>query len=67
MAVLTLEGIVRDGRIEIREDVKLAENARVYVIVPDGILSPPPRLRSPRLADIQAATAFVKKVTRVEG
>lgn len=35
MAVTTYEGVVEKGKIRLMTGVKLPENAKVYVIVPD--------------------------------
>ena len=35
MAVITYEGVVEKGKIRLKAGVKLPENAKVYVIVPD--------------------------------
>jgi len=34
MRVLTIEGTVRNGQIELSENVSLPENALVYVVIP---------------------------------
>jgi hypothetical protein len=34
MSLITLEGTVRDGRIYREGDVRLPENAKVYVVIP---------------------------------
>lgn len=69
MGLLTLEGIVENGRIRLREDVALPERATVYVIVPDVDATlprrPAARIASPRLARPEQATDFVKQV--IEG
>lgn len=36
MSVTTYQGTVEDGRVRLAGDVRLPENARVYVIVPDA-------------------------------
>jgi len=35
MAVVTYEGVVEKGKIRLKAGIKLPENAKVYVIVPD--------------------------------
>ncbi len=35
MAVTTYQGVVENGRVRLAGDVRLPENARVYVVVPD--------------------------------
>ena len=34
MQVITIEGIIKNGQIQLTEDVKLPELAKVYVVVP---------------------------------
>lgn len=36
MSVTTYQGTVENGQVRLAEDVRLPENARVYVIVPDA-------------------------------
>ena len=35
MSVTTYQGTVENGQVRLAEDVRLPENAKVYVIVPD--------------------------------
>ena len=35
MSITTYEGVVEKGKIRLKSDVKLPENVRVYVIVPE--------------------------------
>ena len=60
-----IEGIVENGRIRLREDVALPENAKVYVIVADERDTAAPRLRSPRLADCRQSGDFRKQVVEL--
>jgi uncharacterized lipoprotein YbaY len=59
----TVEGVVENGQIRLRERVTLPENAKVYVIVPDA--DAPARIYSPRLAHPEQAAQFAKQVTGV--
>ena len=36
MSVTTYQGIVEDGQVRLAEDIRLPENAKVYVVVPDA-------------------------------
>ena len=65
MTVLTLEGVVENGRIELRDPITLAEHARVYVVVPDAQATPLARIRSPHLARPEQAVDFIKRVVRI--
>ena len=64
MAVLTVEGVVENGQIRLRDHGPLPERTKVYVVVPD-VASAAPRLRSPRLANPDQAAEFVKQVVEV--
>jgi hypothetical protein len=35
MSITTYEGVVEKGKIRLKSDVKLPENVKVYVIVPE--------------------------------
>jgi hypothetical protein len=61
MSLLTVEGIVVNGRIQLPEGVELPERAKVYVVVPD-VAVPPARIFSPRLARPADAADFAKQV-----
>jgi SAM-dependent methyltransferase len=50
MALMTLEGIVENGQIRLRDDVALPEHTRIYVVVPELETTPQPHVYSPRLA-----------------
>ena len=39
MSVFTIEGIVNHGQIKLNGDVRLPDNTKVYVVVPDGAIS----------------------------
>ena len=62
MLVTAIEGVVENGRIRLREEVSLAENTKVYVIVADLPSSPSAQVRTPRLAHAQEAGDFRKQV-----
>lgn len=56
MSLLTLEGIIKDGQIQLNTTIGLPENAKVYVIFPEirnsGLLVyPSGRLVRPGLAE----------------
>ena len=36
MSVTTYQGTVENGQVRLAEDVRLPENAKVYVVVPDA-------------------------------
>jgi small ligand-binding sensory domain FIST len=62
MNVMTLQGIVENGQIRLADDVRLPENATVYVVVPGVEISSVVRVGSPRLAHPEQAVDFKKEV-----
>jgi NADPH-dependent ferric siderophore reductase len=58
MRILTLEGVVHRDRIYVRTNVRLPENTKVYVIVPDVQVEQVARVFSPRLAHPEQAADF---------
>ena len=64
MSVTTFEGVVENGQIRLADDICLPEKAKVYVIIPNGIVPPPAFMASPRLAHPEEAIAFKMVVTQ---
>ena len=64
MALTTYEGVVEKGKIRLNTDVRLPENAKVYVIVPDAQTEKKKtvRVRTPRLTHRKQAGEFKMKV-----
>ena len=60
MQVTTIEGIVKNGQIQLTEDFKLPELATVYVVIPKALETK--RIMSPKLVDKKDAGLFRKKV-----
>lgn len=56
------EGTVVEGRIHLEGNIRLPENARVYVVVPDPLDSTSARIRTPRLAHPEQAREFQMEV-----
>lgn len=65
MAILTVEGVVENGQIRLRDNVVLPEHAKVYIVIPD--VEPPPsaHIHSPRLVHPAQARDFVKQIIEV--
>lgn len=66
MKVVTYEGVVENGRIEVLGGVSLPEKAKVYIVVRDVYEVELPRnvhFRSPHLADPSKAAFFELEVT----
>lgn len=60
MQVTTIEGIVKNGQIQVDDDVVLPEMAKVFVIIPrDENVK---RIMSPRLVNKTDAKIFEKTV-----
>lgn len=66
MALTTYEGIVEKGKIRLKTGIRLPENAKVYVIVPDlqAEKKKTARVRTPRLANRKQAGDFSMKVDK---
>jgi hypothetical protein len=69
MKVITYEGVVENGHVQLPADVILPENAIVYVVVPGTYDADTPRVShvySPRLVHPEQAKDFVKVVVNIE-
>ena len=62
MTISTYEGIVEKGKIRLKVGVKLPENARVYVVVPDLQVEKTARVITPHLANPVLASEFKMEV-----
>jgi hypothetical protein len=62
MSPTTYEATVKNGCVQLPENVSLPENTKVYVLVLDGESNETLRLRSPRLADPEKAADFRKQL-----
>jgi hypothetical protein len=58
MSVVTLEGVVNQGQIRLKGDVRLPENTKVYVIITDMSVEGSAQIYSPRLAAHNGAKDF---------
>ena len=65
MQVTTIEGIVKNGQIQLTEDVKLPESAKVYVVVPD-LEKRTAKIMSPRLVDKERLKDFEREIIEIE-
>jgi hypothetical protein len=63
--MLTVEGIVENGLIRIRENVALPEHTKVFVVVPDMEATRPGHIRSPRLVHPEQAPDFAKQLIEI--
>ncbi|HQU46188.1 MAG TPA: hypothetical protein VNH11_18350 [Pirellulales bacterium] len=62
MSVTTVEGTVENGQVRLPADVRLPENAKVYVVVPGVEERTTLYMGSPRLARPEQAADFEKEV-----
>lgn len=67
MTVTTYEGVVEKGKIRLKSGIKLPENVKVYVIVPDVQVQEKKtaRILTPRLTHRKQASEFKMKVSKV--
>ena len=65
MQVTTIEGIVKNGQIQLSEDVKLPELAKVYVVVPN-LEKRTAKIMSPRLVDKSKLKDFEREIIDIE-
>jgi hypothetical protein len=65
MAILTVEGIVENGQIRLRDNVTLPEHTKVYVVIPDVAMAPQAHIHSPHLVHPEHAADFAKQIIEV--
>jgi len=69
MKVVTFEGVIENGRVQLPPGVSLPDKAKVYVVVPgisEGGVQRVAHIYSPRLAHPEQAKDFVKEVIDIE-
>lgn len=64
MAISTFEGVVKNGQIRLRDDVRPPDETEVYVVIPDFAPLPRARAPSPHLVRPEQAADFVKQVVQ---
>jgi hypothetical protein len=65
MAILTVEGVVENGQLRLRDNVVLPEHTKVYVVIPEMETAPLAHVYSPRLAHPAQAPDFDTQVIEV--
>jgi len=65
MQVTTIQGIVKNGQIQLTEEVNLPESATVYVVVPN-LEKRTARIMSPRLVDKERLKDFEREIIEIE-
>jgi hypothetical protein len=58
MALTAYEGVVEKGKIRLKARIRLPENTKVYVVVPEDEQKKTARVSSPRLAHRKQAADF---------
>ena len=64
--IKTYEGVVENGQIRFNANVRLPENAHVFVVVLDAGVDRPHRVHSPKLVDSSQLKDFAKQVMELE-
>lgn len=62
MSVTTIEAVVENGQIRLPASVRLPDQTKVYVLIPDAKVSAVSRVGSPRLRHPEQAVDFQKEV-----
>ena len=64
MSIITLEGVIDNGQVRLKDNVHLPDNTKVYVVVPDIQVEEVARVYSPHLAHPKDAADFKLEVTQ---
>lgn len=62
MSVVTFEGIVDQGQIQLKTSVRLPDKTKVYVVVPDFQVEQAVHISSPRLVHPEQAADFKMEI-----
>ena len=62
MSVMTLEGVVVNGQIQLTTEIQLPNKTKVYVVIPNVQPNPTARIVTPRLANPKQAKDFKLEV-----
>ena len=63
MTITTYEGVVEKGKIRLKTGVRLPDNTKVYVVVPDLQTKKTARVTSPRLVDRKKVADFKMEIS----
>ena len=63
MTITTYEGFVEKGKIRLKTGVRLPDNTKVYVVVPDLQTKKTARVTSPRLVDRKKVADFKMEIS----
>ena len=64
MQLTAIEGIVRNGQIQLPENTKLPESAKVYIVITP--VEKVQRVMSPRLVDKSKLKDFEREIIEIE-
>ena len=67
MKVVTYQGVVQNGCVQLPTGVLLPEKAKVYVVVPESGVEPVGYIASPRLVHPEQVKDFVKDISEESG
>ncbi|MDI6769041.1 MAG: hypothetical protein QMD04_05135 [Anaerolineales bacterium] len=62
MTITTYEGVVEKGKIRLNIGVRLPDNTKVYVVVPEVQAERTARMMTPRLAHPEQASDFKMEI-----
>jgi len=62
MSVITIEGITKNGQIKLKTNIRLPDDTKVYVVVPDIEVEQIAHIYSPRLAHREQASDFEMEI-----
>ena len=63
MTITAYEGVVEKGKIRLKTGVRLPDNTKVYVVVPDLQTKKTARVTSPRLVDRKKVADFKMEIS----
>jgi len=64
MTITTYEGVVEKGKIRLKTSVRLPDNTKVYVVVPDTQTKKTARVTSPRLVNRKQVADFKMEISK---
>ena len=63
MTITAYEGVVEKGKIRLKTGIRLPDNTKVYVVVPDTQTKRTARVTSPRLVDRKKVADFKMEIS----
>lgn len=65
MQITTIQGIVKNGQIELTEDYELPESAEIYVVIPK-MEKRKAKIMSPRVVDKSKLNDFKREIIEID-